>query len=106
LKAWGHPEFKGVLKQEVAQLGDKLPLQAGLAAGSYALSEPLDVMLISTTETDSTIEAKIGIFYESLTPGCACAGDPTTESENTEYLTLLVIIDKQSAETTFRMLSE
>jgi hypothetical protein len=38
------------------------------------------------------------------TPGCACAGDPTVESEQTEQCIVLVRIDKQTAEATFILL--
>jgi hypothetical protein len=104
LNAWGQSEFKDVLKQELMECGKELPLQAGLAAGSYAAESPQDVMVISAHETEAAIEVKVGIFYESLTPGCACAGDPTVESEQNEYLTLLVSIDKHTAEVTFQLL--
>ncbi len=106
LAAWGQSQFEAVLKTALAELGSELPLQAGLAAGSFALEEPLEVMVISSSETPDCIEAKVGIFYESLTPGCACAGDPTVESENTEHITVLVNIDKQTAEAAFRLLED
>ena len=106
LSAWGQPEFEEVLKGALAQQGSELPLQAGLAAGSFALEKSLEVMVISTSETNTHIEAKVGIFYESLTPGCACAGDPTVESEQNEHITVLVTIDKKTAEATFQLLEE
>ncbi len=105
LAVWGQPEFEHILKEAIAGLGRALPLQAGLAAGSYALEKPLDVMVISTMEKPHCIEAHVGIFYESLTPGCACAGDPTVESENTEHITVLVSIDKQTAEASFQLMA-
>lgn len=100
--ALGKSDFESVLKHAIAALGGALPLQAGLTAGSYALEEPLEVMLISTSGTAETIEAKVGIFYKSLTPGCACAGDPTVESEQNEHIVLLISIDKQTAVTAVR----
>jgi hypothetical protein len=106
LSAWGHSEFGSVLKKAIPELGNTLPLQAGLAAGSYALEEPLEVMVISTSEKPDCIEAKVGIFYKSLTPGCACAGDPTVESESTEYITVLARIDKQTAKAAFQLAEE
>jgi hypothetical protein len=106
LSAWEQPDFEEVLRESLAKLGRNLPLQAGLTAGSYALEEPMEVMVISTSETDTHIEARVGIFYESLTPGCACAGDPTVESEQNEHVTMLVSINKQSAETSFQLLEE
>ena len=95
ISAFGQSGFEGILKQTISELGNELPLQAGLAAGSYALEKPLDVMVISTTETPDCIETKIGIFYKSLMPGCACAGDPTVEDEQNEHITVLVSIGKK-----------
>ena len=106
ISACGQPEFEDVLKQTISGLGNELPLQAGLAAGSYALEDPLEIMVISTSETEECIKAKVGIFYESLTPGCACAGDPTVESEQNEHITVLVSIDKQTARASFQLLEE
>jgi hypothetical protein len=107
LAMWGRPEFEDILKESIRQLDSKeLPLQAGLAAGSYALDKPLDVMVISATEKKDSIETKIGIFYRSLLPGCACAGDPTVESEQNEHITVLVSIDKETAEASFQLLEE
>jgi len=106
LEAWGTPDFGAVLKAELSSLGNALPLQAGLAAGSYALAEPFATMVIHSRETDAAIQAKVGIFYESLTPGCACAGDPTIESEQNEHVTVLVSIDRKTAEAEFLLLEE
>ena len=46
------------------------------------------------------------LFYTSRTPGCACAGDPTVESEQTEQCLVGVRIDKQTAEATFTLLDD
>jgi hypothetical protein len=107
LAMWGRPEFEDILKESIRQLDSKeLPLQAGLAAGSYALDKPLDVMVISATEKKDSIETKIGIFYRSLLPGCACAGDPTAEDEENEYCVVIVSIDKHTAATHFELVKE
>ena len=106
LAAWGTPDFGAVPKAELSALGNALPLQEGLAAGSYALPELQGAMIIQTSETEAAIQAKVGIFYESLTPGCACAGDPTVESEQNEHATVLVSINRKSAEAQFRLLEE
>jgi hypothetical protein len=106
LAVWGQPEFTDVLRKSIAELGVALPLQEGLSTGSYALIEPLEVMMIHTVEKAESIEAKVGIFYGSLTPGCACAGDPTVESEQNEHVTVLISIDKKTAEATFQLLEE
>ena len=107
LFAWGHPGFETALKLAIQNLdSETLPLQAGLTAGSYALDKPLDAMVIQSSETERFIEVKTGIFYKSLMPGCACAGDPTVEDMQNEHITVQVSIDKLTAEATFRLLDE
>jgi hypothetical protein len=107
LAAWGQPAFEKELKEAIARLDcSELPLQAGLAAGSFALEDPLDVMIINAAEKDDCVETKVGIFYQSLTPGCACAGDPTVESEQNEHITVLVSINKQTAAATFQLVDD
>ena len=98
LAAWGSPEFDAALKAELAALGSELPLQAGLTAGSYAVEDSVEVVILSTAATSEAIEVKAMLFYQSLTPGCACAGDPTVESEQTEQVTVRVEIHRATAE--------
>ena len=96
-----------LLKKSITELGaDSLPLQQGLTAGSYALDDSIEAVILSKKEQPDAIEVKAQIFYTSRTPGCACAGDPTVESEQTEQCTVLVRIDKQTAEATFTLLEE
>ncbi len=105
--AWGRPGFKTALLDELGQLrADELPLQAGLASGSHALENPRQCMVIAVEETAESIRAKVGIFYSSVMPGCACAGDPTVEDERNEYCMVQVIIDKATADTTIKLVNE
>ncbi len=105
LRAWGHPDFEAVLKQSIAGLGvETLPLQAGLSAGSYALDESVQAVILGTREQPDAIEVKAQIFYTSRTPGCACAGDPTVESDQIEQCLVRIRIDKQTAEAAFTLL--
>lgn len=107
LTAWGRPDFEAVLKKSIAALdGDSLPLQQGLAAGSYALDDAIDAVLLNTKEQPGAIEVKAQLFYTSRTPGCACAGDPTVESDQTEQCLVLIRIAKGSAKTTFQLIQD
>ncbi|WP_372807946.1 hypothetical protein [Pontiella sp.] len=107
LTAWGRTDFEEVLKQSIAALDSAvLPLQQGLAAGSYAMDEAIEALILSTKEQPDAIEVKAQIFYTSRTPGCACAGDPTVESEQTEQCLVRVRIDKQTAAATFSLLDD
>lgn len=100
LRAWGTPEFEGVFKQELAQVGNHvLPLQQALSVGSHVTDTQPTVMVISSVETPTTIRIHAGIFFTSIIAGCSCADDPTPMSEYPEHCELAVEIDRVSAET-------
>ncbi len=107
LSAWGTPEFADVLKQEVLQLGSgQLPLQQGLATGSYVTDAPPAVVIHGITEMEGALRVKAGLFYQSVIAGCSCDNDPTPTGENTEYCEVLIEIDKATAATTLTLLEE
>ena len=107
LNTWGGPDFEAVFKQSIAALDcDTLPLQQGLAAGSVAMDDSIEAVILSKKELTGAFEVKTQIFYTSRTSGCACAGDPTVESEQTEQCLVLVSIDKQTAEAVFTLLDD
>lgn len=101
LHAWGTPDFKAVLKQEIAQLGvDQLPLQQGLTSANYVTAAPISVMIHNVAEMDNIIRVRAGIFYQGILGGCSCADDPTPTSESNEYCEVQLDIDKSTAVTT------
>jgi len=107
LHAWGRPDFKGVLKQEIEQLdADQLPLQQGLSGSNHVADEPLTVIINSVAETDHSVRVKAGIFYTGLLLGCSCADDPSPPGESNEYCEVLVEIDKVTAATTVVLAAE
>jgi hypothetical protein len=107
LNSRGTPDFEGILKAEIEQLGaEQLPLQQGLSTSSYALDDKLNVRIISVSEEARFIRAKVGIFYAGITPGCSCADDPTPVEEQNEYCVVQLDIDKTTAETTVALLEE
>jgi len=107
LQAWGRPDFEAVFKKSIASLDvNTLPLQQGLTAGSYALDTHIEAVALRVKELPDSIEVKMDLFYTSLTPGCACAGDPTVESEQTERCTVQVRINKKTAEAVFTLLED
>lgn len=98
LRAWGTPDFRDILKQEVVLLGaNHLPLQQGLSSGNYVTAAPIDVMINSVTETEKVIRIKAGIFYQGVMGGCSCADDPTPVSASNEYCEVQLDIDKTTA---------
>ena len=106
IAAWGTPAFDAAFKAELAAGWAALPLQEGLTAGSYAVEDSVEVVILKAAENGASIDAKVLLFYRSLTPGCACAGDPTVESEQTEQLCARVSIDRSTAEAVITRLEE
>jgi hypothetical protein len=106
LAAWGTSEFESALKQELARQAQELPLQQGLAFSSSVADAPITVLIQSVADVGSAIRVRAGIFYEGLTSGCACANDPTAESEHAEYCEVQLDIDKASAAATVILLKE
>lgn len=100
LAAWASADFEAILKREIEQLDPGLlPLQQGLAQGSYANGEALKVMILSVSEGPAFIAVKAGIFYSGIIAGCSCADDPTPLDEHAEFCEIRLDIDKHTAET-------
>ena len=107
LRAWGKPEFKAILKQEIERMdAEQLPLQQGLTTGSYAVSNQLTAMINSVSEAEHHIRVTAGIFYKSVIGGCSCADDPTPVNENNEYCVVRLEIDKATAATSVSLVME
>ncbi|MES2408395.1 MAG: hypothetical protein V4528_13850 [Pseudomonadota bacterium] len=107
LHAWGTADFNHTFKNEIKQIdASQFPLQKGLTTGSYALDNILDVIVISTTETEGHLRAKVGIFYTSIIAGCSCADDPTPIDENNEYCVVQIDIDTSTAEAALTLLTD
>ncbi|MEW5893059.1 MAG: hypothetical protein AB1697_07970 [Pseudomonadota bacterium] len=107
LAAWGQPEFRQALKQELAALdADQLPLQQGMARGSQALADGHEAVLLGVTDLDGCLQARVGLFFASRIAGCSCADDPTPLDEANEYCVVQLDIDKRTAETTVRLLPD
>ena len=104
LRAWGTPDFKAVLKQEIARGADQLLLQQGLSSGNYVTADPITVMINSVAEMENIIRVRAGIFYQGILGGCSCADDPTPTSESNEYCEVQLDIDKTTAETAVTLL--
>jgi hypothetical protein len=107
LAAWGSTDFDAVLKQELQQLGcDELPLQQGLARGSIALEEAVCPVILSIAHDTGHLRIKAGLQYSGMIAGCSCADDPTPDSPTVEYCTVLVEIDRHSADTRITLLEQ
>jgi hypothetical protein len=107
LNAWGTPEFKDVVRQEIAQLdAAELPLQQGLTRSSHVTERPFQAMLLSASEDAGLLRVKAGIFYTGIIAGCSCADDPTPIDELNEYCVVRFDIDMKTTATTVTLLAE
>lgn len=105
LRAWGTPAFAAVLKRELVQCAEQLPLQQGLSISSSVSAAPITVMINGVAEIENVIRVRAGIFYQGVAGGCSCADDPTPVSENNEYCEVQLDIDKTSAATAVVLIS-
>lgn len=107
LGAWNTPEFRNVLKNEIEDLDAALlPLQQGLARGSYASPDGFAVMILNVSEDPGSIRVTAGIHFTGIVAGCACADDPTPDGEYAEYCEILFEIDRRTARTTLTLLKD
>lgn len=107
LNAWGTPEFKDVIRQEIAQMdATEIPLQQGLTRSSHVTEQPIQAMLLGATEDAGLLRVKAGIFYTGIIAGCSCADDPTPIDELNEYCVVRFDIDMKTAATTVTLLEE
>lgn len=111
LKAWQlngfDTEFTQTFKLEIAQLDHKeLPLQQGLSLSSYVSNEKISAIINRTEESPNSIIIKSGIFYSGIIAGCSCSDDPTPLDTQNEYCDLLIIIDKHTAKSSVKLITE
>ena len=104
LQSWGHDAFKQVLKNELQQLPEgELPLGKCSMRGGNIDHDSLSVSVLSVSDDEQNILAKISVFFNEISAGGSCGFDPTTESG---YGEMLVRIDKDSGETEFEVVFE
>ncbi|MCW8935508.1 MAG: hypothetical protein OQK98_12355 [Gammaproteobacteria bacterium] len=111
LKAWQSngfdTEFSHIFKQEIAQFDhQELPLQQGLSLSSYVSNEKISAIINRTEETPDNIIIKSGIFYSGIIAGCSCSDDPTPVDTQNEYCELLINIDKHTAESSIKLITD
>lgn len=107
LQAWTTPAFTSVLKAEIEALdGDALPLQAGLARSSHAITTGFTAIVLNATELPDALRVKVGLSYKGITPGCSCADDPTPLDEVSEYCVVQFDIDRKTGVATVVLLPE
>lgn len=93
-RAWGTADFPAALKRELAEHADELPLQQALTGTSAVADEPVTVVLLDAQADETSIHAKVGVFFAGILAGCSCADDPTPVEPQTEYCELRIAIER------------
>lgn len=104
LKYWNTDAFIDTLTSEItgAEPGI-LPLHKGTSHGGEVDNNSVTATVISMSDDDSSINARVGIFFIENVPNC-CSGDELIP--NNAYCELLVSINKETTEATFTVLPE
>lgn len=103
LQQWETETFSKMLKQELENLEPGvLPLNLATTQGGLVDDSNICALINQVSDNKTEIHVKTGIFFNEIIAGCNCNDDPA--SDNT-YCELLVIIDKNTAEVTFNLIT-
>ncbi|MFY9976355.1 MAG: glucosamine--fructose-6-phosphate aminotransferase [Chromatiaceae bacterium] len=94
LAAWGGDAFAATLKAELGALAPAELHLHRLASTGHALDTRVSVTLLESRETADVIEARLGVFFEEILPGCSCGDEPEPQPGFGE---LMLQIDKATA---------
>ncbi|MGC8854114.1 MAG: hypothetical protein ACP5OY_04250 [Halothiobacillaceae bacterium] len=101
LQALGTPDFKDVLRSELLwQDALSRPLQLGLTYGTVALLDDVKISVLALEEGMTGPRIRAAVHYSSITTGCNCSDAPNPLSMMSEYVELLIDIDRATAEAT------
>lgn len=102
--ALGTADFATVLKHELVEHADELPLQQALSGTSAVANEAITVVVLGTHADAAQIHVKVGVFFSGILAGCSCADDPTPIEPQPEYCELSLVIDSATAKTSVKIL--
>ncbi len=101
------PHFKTTFVKELSTVNKNLlPLQRALSHSSYLSNEPFQVIYMSHQLTADELLIKTTIFFTGIIAGCSCTDDPTPQDTQTEACELLVIVNRDTAQTTFTLIDD
>jgi hypothetical protein len=104
LRNFGSDSFTATLKRELETLGSGvLPLERGTTQGGRVDDSNLSATIIRVGEDAQFIRALVGVFFSEIVGGCSCGDEPVAENA---YCEIQVLIDKQTGEAEFAVVSE
>ncbi len=105
LNDWSTDSYSRTIKNELQSLEQgTLPLEKGLNEGGKVDDSNITVTVFDSRETDQQIQTKVTVFFTEMNGGCSCAGDDPYEMH--AHCTLMVKIDRSTAEATFEVVPD
>ena len=102
--AWGTPEFREVLKDEIERLAiSELPLAQALRFGNFVADERPTVMINSIEDQGDHVTVRLGLFFAGINAGACCADDPTPVESHHEYCVVQIHVDLATGEAQARL---
>ncbi len=107
LSHWGKDSFTQHFKAAIQALElGVLPLERCCNHSAIIDKDSIDVMILSSSADNKTIQLKIGVFFCEVLSGCACSDDPSQAMiHENSYCELLVEIDRANAQVEFNYAS-
>ena len=105
LNDWPHDSYARTIKNELQSLTQgTLPLEKGLTGGGMVDDSNITVTVFESSENEQQIQTKVTIFFTEIDGGCSCSGDAPYELH--AHCTMLVKIDRSTAEATFEVVDD
>ncbi len=97
LAAWPDGDLLSALNSELADADPGwLALERLMRHGNHVVGRPR-FMILGSQADDKRLTLRLGVFFQSLVAGCACADDPTPEEPIEEYGEVWLHIDRDDA---------
>jgi len=105
LNDWSNDSYSRTIKNELqSQEQGTFPLEKGLTEGGKVDDSNITVTIFKSSENEQQIQTKVTVFFTEINGGCSCAGDDPYELH--AHCTMLVHIDKSTAEATFEVVDD
>ncbi|MCK4742563.1 MAG: hypothetical protein KAT25_01950 [Sulfuriflexus sp.] len=101
LNSWGESSFNTKLIGDIMALPkNTLPLQKALSQGDMASERPDKISIMSSEETATEINIKLGVFFTEIISGCSCGDDPGSLNG---YCEMQLTIDRLDGNAEFKV---
>lgn len=102
LNDWSTDAYNRTIKNELQSLEQGiLPLEKGLNEGGEVDDSDITVTVFESSDTEHQIQTKVTVFFSEMSGACSCAGDGPHAMH--AHCTMLVKIDKSTAEASFKV---